>query len=138
VAECVSSFWILVSAFYETILDLDGVYAPLYRPVPSRHGIPGMQHLHFCFRLGSWSFPGCDEDECMLHMARAIDVIGAHWHRNHVPECDLIVTFPLFQPYSVAQVEEREDEIKHVWADAVVWTAQLGCVHPWVSRDRLV
>ena len=50
------------------ILDLDGEYGPLYRPVPSRHGIPGMQNLHFCFRGEGWSFPGEDGDWHMLHM----------------------------------------------------------------------
>ena len=67
------------------ILDLDGKYGPLYRPVPSRHGIPGMQNLHFCFRGEGWSFPGEDGDWHMIHMMRAIDVIGAHWDNRVAP-----------------------------------------------------
>ena len=119
------------------ILDLDGKYGPLYRPVPSRHGIPGMQNLHFCFRGEGWSFPGEDGDWHMLHMMRAIDVIGAHWDNDHVPECDLIITCPQFQPFRVVQVEEAEGgDDDYVWADALVCKARLGCVHPQVRRER--
>ena len=147
-SECVSCFWVEMCSSYLAILNLDGEYEPLYRPIPSRHGIPGMRHLHFCFRCDGWSIPGEKTDAMtadtysdwhMLHVARAIDVIGAHWHYHHVPECDLIITLPQFAPVRVEKVEGggRGDTFHdYRWSDGVLWQAKLGCIFSRGRRER--
>ena len=72
-------------------------------------------------------------------MMRAIDVIGAHWHYDHVPQCDLIITLPQFAPIRVEEVEGGEsgnNSNDYRWSDGVMWKAKAGCIFPRVTRER--